>query len=75
MKHSVLALLALSAFATTTVAHSAPELVGLAETFQAGTIVVRKHERLLYFVTGAGQAVDTPLGSGGLPISGPARPT
>ena len=64
MKHSVLALLALSAFATTTVAHSAHELVGLAETFQAGTIVVRKHERLLYFVTGAGQAVRYPVGVG-----------
>ena len=53
MKRSVFMLLALSAFATTT-AHSAPELVGLAETFRAGTIVVRKHERLLYYVTGAG---------------------
>jgi lipoprotein-anchoring transpeptidase ErfK/SrfK len=64
VKHSVLALLALSAFATTTVAHSSPELVGLAETFQAGTNVVRKHERLLYFVTGAGQAVRYPVGVG-----------
>ena len=63
MKRSVLTLLALSAFATTT-AHSAPELVGLAETFRAGTIVVRKHERLLYYVTGVGQAVRYPIGIG-----------
>ena len=63
MKRSVLTLLALCAFATTT-AHSAPELVGLAETFRAGTIVVRKHERLLYYVTGVGQAVRYPIGVG-----------
>jgi lipoprotein-anchoring transpeptidase ErfK/SrfK len=63
VKRSVLTLLALSAFATTT-AHSAPELVGLAETFRAGTIVVRKHERLLYYVTGVGQAVRYPIGVG-----------
>jgi lipoprotein-anchoring transpeptidase ErfK/SrfK len=63
VKRSVLTLLALCAFATTT-AHSAPELVGLAETFRAGTIVVRKHERLLYYVTGVGQAVRYPIGVG-----------
>ena len=64
MKRSVLALLALSALATTTVAHSAPESVGVAEAFRAGTIVVRKHERLLYYVTGLGQAVRYPIGIG-----------
>ena len=64
MKRSVLALLALSALATTTVAHSAPELAGVAEAFRAGTIVVRKHERLLYYVTVVGQAVRYPIGIG-----------
>ena len=64
MKHSVVTLLALSTFATTTVAHSAPELVGLAETFRAGTIVVRKHERQLYYATRAGEAVRYPVGIG-----------
>jgi len=60
----VVALLALSNFATTTIAHSAPEFVGLAETFRAGTIVVRKHERLLYYVIAAGRAVRYPVGVG-----------
>ena len=64
MKRSVLALLTLSALATTTVAHTTPELVGVAEAFRAGTIVVRKHERLLYYVTGVGQAVRYPIGIG-----------
>jgi hypothetical protein len=64
VKHSVLTLLALSALATTTAAHSAPELVGLAKTFRVRAIVVRKHERLLYYVTGAGQAVRYPVGVG-----------
>ena len=63
MKRSVLTLLALCAFATTT-AQSAPELVGLAETFRAGTIVVRKHEKQYYYVTGVGQAVRYPIGVG-----------
>jgi hypothetical protein len=49
VKHSVVTLLVLSTFATTTVAHSAPELVGFVKTFRAGTIVVRKHERQLYY--------------------------
>jgi hypothetical protein len=64
VKHSMLALLVLSGFATTT-AHSAPELVGLGVTFRAGTIVVRKHERLLYYVT-QDRLSDTPLGLGRL---------
>ena len=64
MKHSVVTLLALSTSATTTVAHSAPELVGFVQTFRAGTIVVRKHERQLYYVTEAGQAVRYPVGVG-----------
>jgi lipoprotein-anchoring transpeptidase ErfK/SrfK len=64
VKHSVVTLLALSTLATTTVAHSAPELVGFVQTFRAGTIVLRKHERQLYYVTGAGQAVRYPVGVG-----------
>jgi lipoprotein-anchoring transpeptidase ErfK/SrfK len=64
VKHSVVTLFALSTLATTTVAHSAPELVGLVQTFRAGTIVLRKHERQLYYVTGAGQAVRYPVGVG-----------
>jgi lipoprotein-anchoring transpeptidase ErfK/SrfK len=38
--------------------------VGVAEAFRAGTIVVQKHERLLYYVTGVGQAVRYPIGVG-----------
>ena len=64
MKHNVVTLLALSTFATTTVAYSAPELVGFVQTFRAGTILVRKHERQLYYVTEAGQAVRHPVGVG-----------
>jgi lipoprotein-anchoring transpeptidase ErfK/SrfK len=64
VKHGVVTLLALSTFATTTVAHSAPELVGFVQTFRAGTIVVRKHERQLYYVTEAGQIVRYPVGVG-----------
>jgi lipoprotein-anchoring transpeptidase ErfK/SrfK len=64
VKRSVVTLLALSTFATTTVAHSAPELVGFVQTFRAGTIVVQKRERQLYYVTGAGQAVRYPIGIG-----------
>jgi lipoprotein-anchoring transpeptidase ErfK/SrfK len=60
VKRSVVTLLALSTFATTTVAHSAPKLVGFVQTFRAGTIVVQKRERQLYYVTGAGQAVRYP---------------
>ena len=63
MKNSVATLLALSVFATTT-GHSAPVLVGLSGTFRAGTVVVRKNERLLYYVTGTGQAVRYPVGVG-----------
>jgi lipoprotein-anchoring transpeptidase ErfK/SrfK len=50
VKRSVLALLALSALATTTVAHSAPELVGVPEAFR--------------YVTRVGQAVRYPIGVG-----------
>jgi lipoprotein-anchoring transpeptidase ErfK/SrfK len=64
VKHSVVTLLALSTFATTTVAHSAPELLGSVKAIRAETIVVRKHERQLYYVTGAGQAVRYPVGVG-----------
>jgi lipoprotein-anchoring transpeptidase ErfK/SrfK len=61
VKHSVVTLLALGVLATTTTAHSAPILVGLSETFRAGTVVVRKNERMLYYVTGTGQAVRYPV--------------
>jgi lipoprotein-anchoring transpeptidase ErfK/SrfK len=63
VKHSVATLLALSAFATTT-AHSELELVGLSEAFRAGTVVVRKNERLLYYMTGIGRAARYPIGVG-----------
>jgi len=66
VKHSVVTLLALGVLATTTTAHSAPVLVGLSGTFRAGTVVVRKNERLLYYVTGTGQAVRYPVGVGGV---------
>jgi lipoprotein-anchoring transpeptidase ErfK/SrfK len=63
VKHDVATLLALSVFATTT-ANSAPLLVGLSEAFRAGTVVVRKHERLLYYGAGRGWAVRYPVGVG-----------
>lgn len=68
MKRSVLALLFLSAVATTgslpSAAHASPETVAIAETFKPGTIIVRTDERRLYYVTGAGQALRYPVGVG-----------
>jgi lipoprotein-anchoring transpeptidase ErfK/SrfK len=63
VKCSVATLLALSTLATTSFAHTS-EPVGAAETFRAGTIVVRKHERQLYYVTEAGQVVRYPVAVG-----------
>lgn len=64
MKHGISTLFALSILATTTVAHSAAELVGLGKPLRAGTIVVRKDERQLYYMTEAGQVVRFPVGVG-----------
>ena len=36
----------------------------VSRNMRTGTIVVRKHERLLYYVTGVGQAVRYPIGVG-----------
>jgi hypothetical protein len=57
MKQSALALLVAGSVITPTFAHALPELVTVAEKIKSGTIIVRKQERALYYVEGAGRAV------------------
>ena len=64
MKQSALALVVASAVITPTLAHALPKLVAVTENFKAGTIIVRKQERALYYVAGAGRALRYPVGFG-----------
>jgi lipoprotein-anchoring transpeptidase ErfK/SrfK len=57
MKQRMLALLVSSGILTSSVAYALPQLVAVDEGFTAGTILVRKQERALYFLAGSGQAL------------------
>jgi lipoprotein-anchoring transpeptidase ErfK/SrfK len=54
----------LLSFATALPALARGEVVAFAGNYSAGTIVVVQHERRLYLVTGAGQALRYPVGVG-----------
>jgi lipoprotein-anchoring transpeptidase ErfK/SrfK len=64
MKRSTLALLVASVVVTPNIAHALPQLVAIGGRFNPGTIVVRKQERALYYMQGAGQAVRYSVGFG-----------